>query len=124
MLGLLGGAGVSSGEGLEEFGGICCGGGNCGHQLKAWKDVLPVEAGAPRRDFSIVRGNGEMNHFHLSLADSNATKGEQFSVSIDNTLFETLVPALLADVLLLSRPACKYEGEGGGQVLCKDCIAK
>ncbi len=45
-------------------------------------------------------------------------------MSIDNPLIETLVPVMLANVLLLSRPACKYEGEGGGQVSCKDCIAK
>ncbi len=45
-------------------------------------------------------------------------------MSIDNPLVKTLVPAMLVDVLLSSRPACKYEGEGGGQVLCKDCIAK
>jgi hypothetical protein len=43
---------------------------------------------------------------------------------IDNPLIETLVPAVLADVLLLSHPACKYEGKGGGQVRCKDHIAK
>ena len=24
----------------------------------------------------------------------------------------------------MSCPACKYEGKGGGQVSCKDCIAK
>ncbi len=49
MLGLLGGAGDASGEGLEEVGGVCRGGGNCGRRLKAWRDVLSVEAGTPRR---------------------------------------------------------------------------
>jgi hypothetical protein len=65
-----------------------------------------------------------MTLFHLSLVDSNAPKGKQFNVSIDDPLVKTLVPAVLADVLLLSRPACEYEGKGGGQVLCEDCIAK
>jgi hypothetical protein len=45
-------------------------------------------------------------------------------VSIDVPLVKNLVPAMLVDVLLSSRPACEYEGEGGGQVRCKDCIAK
>ncbi len=124
MLGLLGGAGDASGKGSEEVGGVCCGGGNGGCQLKAWKDVLLVEAGAPRREFSIIRGDGAMTLFHLSLVDFDATKGEQFDVSIDNPLIDTLVPAVLAGVLLLSHPACKYEGKGGGQVRCEDCIAK
>ncbi len=71
-----------------------------------------MEAGAPRREFSVIRGDGATTLFHLSLVDSDAPKGEQFDMSIDNPLVETLVPAVLADVLLLSRPACKYEGEG------------
>ena len=101
------------------------GGGNGGRRLEAWKDVLLVEAGAPCQKFSIIRGDGETTLFHLSfLVDSDAPKGEQFDVSIDNPLVETLVPAVLADVLILSHPACKYEGEGGGQVHCKDHIAK
>ncbi len=124
MLSLFGGAGNASGKGLEEVGGICCGGENCGRQLKAWKNVLPVKAGAPCCEFSVVWGNGEMTLFHLSLVDSDAPKGEQFNVSIDNPLVKTLVPVVLADVLLSSCPACKYEGKGGGQVLCEDCIAK
>ncbi len=78
--------------------------------------MLPVEASAPCRKFSIVRGDREMTLFHLSLVDSNAPKGEQFDVSIDVPLIESFVPAVLADVLLSSRPACEYEGEGGGQV--------
>ncbi len=120
MLGLLGGAGDASGKGS----GVRCGGGNGGHQLKAWKDVLQVEAGAPHRKFSVVRGDGEATLFHLSLVDSDAPKGEQFEVSIDIPLIEILVPAVLADMLLSSHPACKDEGKGGGQVRCKDCIAK
>ncbi len=101
------------------------GGGNGGRRLEAWKDVLLVEVGAPCRKFSIIRGDGETTLFHLSfLVDSDAPKGEQFDVSIDNPLIETLVPAVLADVLLLSHPACKYEGEGGGQVRREDPIAK
>ena len=83
-----------------------------------------MEAGAPRHEFSIIRGDGATTLFHLSLVDSDAPKGEQFDMSIDNPLIETLVPVMLANVLLLSRPACKYEGEGGGQVSCEDCIAK
>ena len=86
--------------------------------------MLAVEAGAPLCEFSVVWGNGETSLLNLSLVDSNAPKGEQFDVSIDNPLIETLVPAVLADVLLSSRPACKYEGKGGGQVRCEDCIAK
>ncbi len=125
MPGLLGVVGDASGKRSEEVGGVCHGGGNCGCQLKAWKDVLLVEVGAPHRKFSVVQGNGEMTLFHLSLVDSDALKGEQLDVSIDDPLIETLVPAVLADVLLSSRPACEYEGKGGeGQVLCKDCIAK
>jgi hypothetical protein len=121
VLGLLGSAGDARGKGLIEVGGVRCGGGNGGCRLKAWKDVLLVEAGAPRRKFSIIRGDGATTLFHLSLVDSDAPKGEQFNVSIDNPLIETLVPAVLANVLLLSRPACKYEGQGGGQVSCEDC---
>ncbi len=83
-----------------------------------------MEVGAPRCKFSIVQGDEETTLFHLSLVDSNAPKGEQFNVSIDDHLVEILVPAVLADVLLSSRLACEYEGEGEGQVLCKDCIAK
>jgi hypothetical protein len=83
-----------------------------------------MEAGAPRCKFFIVRGDGETTLFHFSLVNSNAPKGEQFNVSIGNPLVETLIPAVLADVLLSSHPACEYEGEGGGQVLCEDCIAK
>ncbi len=124
MLGLLGGAGDARGEGLEEDGGVCRGGGNCGCQLEAWKDVLLVEASAPRCKFSIIQGNGEMTLFHLSLVDSDAPKGEQFDVSIDVPFIKTLVPAMLADILLSSRPAYEYEGKEGGQVRCKDCIAK
>ncbi len=125
MLGLLGGAGDASGKRSEEVGGVCHRGGNCRRQLKAWKDVLPVEVGAPHHEFSIVQGNGEMTLFHLYLVDSDAPKGEQFDVSIDDPLIETFVPAVLGDVLLLSRPACEYEGKGGeGQVLCTDRIAK
>jgi hypothetical protein len=60
----------------------------------------------------------------LYLVDSDAPKGEKFDMSIDDPLVETLVLAVLVDVLLLSRPACKYEGKGGGRVSCKDCIAK
>ncbi len=114
MLSLLSGAGDASGKGSKEAGGVYCGGGNCGLRLKAWKDVLPVEAGAPRHKFSVVWGDGEMTLFHLSLVDSYAPKGEKFNVSIDDPLVKTLVSAVLADVLLLSRPACKYEGKGGG----------
>ncbi len=83
-----------------------------------------MEAGTPCHEFSVVRGNGEMTLFYLSLVDSDAPKGEQFNVSIDNPLVKTLIPTMLADVLLSSRPACEYEGQGGGRVLCKDCIAK
>ncbi len=124
MLGLLGGAGDASSKGLEEVGGVGHGGGNGGCRLKAWNDVLPVDAGAPCHVFSIVRGDGEITLFHLSLVDSDAPKGEQFDMSIDNTLAKILIPAMLADVLLSSLPACEFLGEGGGQVLCKDCIAK
>ncbi len=60
MLGLLGGAGDASGEGSEEVGDVHCGGGNSGCGVEAWKDVLPVEAGAPRRQFSVVGGDGEI----------------------------------------------------------------
>jgi hypothetical protein len=116
VLGLLSGAGDASDKGLEEVGGVRHRGGNSRCQLEAWKDVLPVEASAPCRKFSIVRGDREMTLFHLSLVDSNAPKGEQFDVSIDVPLIESFVPAVLADVLLSSRPACEYEGEGGGQV--------
>ena len=73
-----------------------------------------MEGGAPHREFSVVGGIGETTLFHLSLVDSNGPKGEQFNVSIDNPLVKILVPAVLADVLLSSRPACKYEGKGGG----------
>ncbi len=83
-----------------------------------------MEAGAPHRKFSIIQGDGEMTLFHLSLVDSDAPMREQFNMSIDNPLVETLVPAVLADVLLSSCPACDYEGKGGGQILCKNRIAK
>ncbi len=109
MLCLLGCAGDASGKGLEEVSGVCCGGGNCGRQPKAWKDVLPVEAGAPHQDFSIVRGDGETTLFHLSLVDYDAPKGEQFNVSIDDPLVEILIPAMLTDVLLSSRPRGEVE---------------
>ncbi len=124
MLGLLGGAGNASSKGSEEVGGVRCKWGNGGRQLKAWEDVLLVKAGAPCREFSIVRGNGEMTLLYLSMVDSDAPKGEQVNVSIDIPLVKNLVPAMLADVLLLSHPACEYEGKGGGQVRCKDPIAK
>ncbi len=65
-----------------------------------------------------------MTLFHLSLVDSNAPKGEQFDVSIGVPLVKILVPAVLEDVLLSSCPACEYEGKGGGQIHCKDHIAK
>ncbi len=74
MLGLLGSVGDASGKGLEEVGGVCRGGGNGGCQLKAWKDVLLVEAGAPRCEFSIIRGDGETTLFHMFLVDSDAPK--------------------------------------------------
>jgi hypothetical protein len=62
--------GDASGKGLEEVGGVLCRGRDGGCRLKAWKDVLPVEVGTPRREFSIVQGDGEMTLFHLSLESS------------------------------------------------------
>jgi hypothetical protein len=83
-----------------------------------------MEAGAPCCKISVVWGDGETTLFQLSLVDSNAPKGEQFDVSIDVPLVKNLIPAMLMDVLLSSCPTCEYEGKGGGQVRCKDCIAK
>ncbi len=124
VLGLLGGAGDASSEGSEEVGGVHCRGGDSRRQLEAWKDVLPVEAGAPRQKFSVIQGNGEMTLSHLSLVDFDAPKGEQFDVSIDVPLVEILVPAMLMDMLLSSCPSCQDQGKGGGQVHCEDFIAK
>ncbi len=71
-----------------------------------------MEAGTPRHEFSVIRCDGEMTLFHLSLVNSYAPKGEQFDMSIDVPLIKNLVPTVLVDVLLLSSPACKYEGKG------------
>jgi hypothetical protein len=66
-----------------------------------------VEEGTPRHKFFVARGDGETTLFHLSLVDSDAPMGEQFNVSIDVPLVKILVPAVLAYMLLSSRPACK-----------------
>ncbi len=43
---------------------------------------------------------------------------------IDISFVKILIPAVLADMLLSSHPDCKDQSKGGGQVCCKDCIAK
>ncbi len=43
---------------------------------------------------------------------------------VDVSFVKILIPAVLADMLLLSYPDCKDQSKGGGQVRCKDCIAK
>jgi hypothetical protein len=45
-------------------------------------------------------------------------------VCVDVSFVKILIPAMLADMLLLSHPDCKDWSKGGGQVRCKDRIAK
>ncbi len=124
VLGFLGGAGDAGSEGPEEVGSVRCRGriGRCG--LKARKNVLAVEAGAPLRKFSVVWDNGETSLLDLSLLDFNAPKGEKINVEVDVLLVETLVPTVLANIPLLSRSACKDEVKRGGRVCFEDCIAE
>ncbi len=106
VLGLLEGASNASGEGTEDIGGVCRGGGGGGGPThKAWCYVIAVGVGVPHPKLAVVWGNGETCLLNLALVDSNA---------IDVCLIETLTPALLADMLLSSCPACKDKGKGGG----------
>jgi hypothetical protein len=43
---------------------------------------------------------------------------------VDVSFIKILIPAVLADMLLLSHPDCKDQSKGGGQVCYEDRIAK
>ncbi len=45
---------------VEDVGGVRCKGGDSGRGLKAWQDVIAVEADVPLHDFSVIWGDGEM----------------------------------------------------------------